>query len=154
MKKQKLLLTIVLSYCLICIYILQYNLSMCLATPLNNDILSRKELQKLVSGGNLRYGQTPEEVFINAFYPFLKKPKGILGVAIDKDGGIYAHRMVVGTNTESKVKIREYRDIFSRSYDPSIIEKQYKAERALVDSICAFYEIGRDELIKIRKEKN
>lgn len=152
MKKQRLLFTVVLYCCLAYIYVFQYNPLTCLAT----EILSKKKLQKLINDEQFDY-KTPEDLFIDTLNFFLNNqtriPKGE-GVGIIKSGSTHADSAIIGIDdNKTKIEIREYRDIFSRSYDPSITEKQYRAERALVDSICAFYEINRDELIKIRKEK-
>lgn len=151
MKKQKLLFTVVLYCCLAYIYIFQYNLSTCLAT----DILSKKELQKLINDKKFDY-EIPEEAFIRAFNFLLNEqaPKKMTGVRIKKNDDTYTNRAVVGFGSnKTEIKIMEYKNLFGRSYDSNITEKQRNVETILVNSICAFYEIGRDELIKIRKEK-
>ena len=106
---------------------------------------TRDKLIQLIQQNDkiVKFGRDPETIFKAAFQTALKAGKG----RIDWHG-------LTILNSKTKILPEEYKYIFDRPYNKDISDTQRYLENSLADSICAFYGIERDELVKIRKSKH
>ena len=129
------------------------NLSYCFCQPLNNTIyiiLSRKDLQTLISSGRDDWGKTPEDIFVNALNSCLESNTNQATITVGKD----TKAVISIDQNKSKIEQNEYKTIFGEGHNSNTTEDQHLLERSLVDSICTFYGIERKDLIEIRQNKH
>ena len=113
-------------------------------------ILSRKDLQTLVDSGEKGWGETPEDIFVNAFQSCLKRNTNQATITVGKD----TKAVISIDQNKSKVGLDEREILFGKEHGSNVTKKQYLLERSLADSICTFYGIERKDLIDIRKSKH
>ena len=107
---------------------------------------TRDKLIQLIQQNDeiVKFGQDPETIFKTAFQS-----------GLETEDSYVAWDNLVIINAKTPISsAEEYEIIFNRQYNKNISNTQCHLEIALADSICAFYGIERDELVKIRKNKH
>ena len=95
----------------------------------------------------MKFGNTEEEVFVRILEALINR--NLLGIK-SKDG----KDLIIGRRGP-QLKDEEYFALFGRHLEKDAVDQyQYKMEQALVDSVCAFYGIERDKLIKVKQNKH
>lgn len=104
------------------IFISINNPSCCFSQSLSSTvyvILSRKDLQTLVDSGEKGWGETPEDIFVNAFQSCLKRNTNQATITVGKD----TKAVISIDQNKSKVELDEREILFGKEHRSNVTKK-------------------------------
>ncbi len=105
-----------------------------------------KTVKELIHNNLMEDGYSEEKIFAVLFQMLLEEENTL--------SKLNSGELIIGKRGPQLTE-EEYFALFGRHLEQDAVNQyQYKMEQALVDSVCAFYGIERNKLIKIKQNKH